>query len=805
MYILLTMDKHTLRVLEFDKILNMTASYAATVLGKEILASVSPIGNIDEIKRRISIVSEIRRMRSDGRSSGIEHIEDLSALFGRVRPSDAVLEPFELRSFIPLFYSVLNLKDLISDPICPGLGLMVSALVGHPEIKSSIDLSIDRDGYVRDEASPELLLIRRNIKSYEKKIRDVLDGILNNSDIVPYLQDSYITERNNRWVIPVKRDLKSNVPGVVHDISNTGETVFVEPYSVQSIGNELETLRAEEKLEVFRILSRLSALLRDNLSAIESDYRIVAEVDSLQAIAFFSDKMDMSPPEINEKGYMRIVRGRHPLLWRALKKENRDSDLVPLDLEIGRDHSCIVITGSNAGGKTVALKTIGVLNLMALSGMHIPAGSGTSLPFLEKLYADIGDDQSIEQNLSTFSAHITRISEIIRQSSSRTLVIIDELGTGTDPEQGGALSSAILRKLNKSNALSVISTHLGTLKVFAHSEPGLINSAMEMEEVVTSGVRSCRPTYNLIVGEPGTSNAFEIAESLGLGEDIIRDARQLMSGEGMSIESLISDLKERTMESAKRLQETEELKSEAVALRLTMEKEIAELKSSKRDALSLAYKEAAEVVRRTKAEAGEIIKAIKKASVKEAGAAFKKLDEKHTKLKEAHKSYSSEELQPLGNYAEGQSVFVKTLGMNGIIISINSKAGKCIVSVQGKEVAVAMTALYEPVKESDEQKKSRRKESKRRDYAVEYLSVDAYIPDEINIVGQRVDPAISRIERYLNDALLAGLKKIRIIHGIGEGVLSSAIREYVKDHPLVVSSRRGEEDEGGEAVTVVYF
>jgi DNA mismatch repair protein MutS2 len=550
------MDEHTFRVLEFDRILEMAAAFAVTVPGRALVQGIRPLKNIDKIKRRIDLVSECRRLLSEGRRLGIEHFEDLTLLFKKIRPPDAVLEPFELMAFVPLFYSALNLKILSHDPSYSALGIILSRLTTNHDLKKSIEASIDREGEIRDEASPELSYIRRSIKSSEEKIKKILEDTLNRKDLLSHIQDYYLTERNKRWVIPVKRDSKGIVPGIVHDISNTGETVFVEPYSIQNLGNELESYRAEEKLEEYRVLRRLSALLREHIREIEEDYRIVARADSIQAIAGFSEQMAMSPSEINEKGYMKIINGRHPLLWKTLRKENREGDLVPLDLEIGKGHSCIVITGSNAGGKTVALKTVGVLNLMALSGMHTPAGSGTTIPFLERVLVDIGDEQSIEQNLSTFSAHITRITEISRQSSTQTLIIIDELGTGTDPEQGGALSCAILKRLMQRGALSVVSTHIGMLKAFAHSEPGMTNSAMEMEEITAGGVSSYRPTYKFIIGEPGTSHTFEIAESLGL------DA-----------------VKRKTGKLENRLKETEELKQDVINLRSSLNEEVSMIRS----------------------------------------------------------------------------------------------------------------------------------------------------------------------------------------------------------------------------------
>ncbi len=783
----------------------MAAAFAVTVPGRALVQGIRPLENIDKIKLRIDLVSECRRLLSEGRSPGIEHFEDLTLLFKKIRPPDAVLAPFELMAFMPLFYSALNLKILSHDPSYSALGVILSRLTTNHDLKKSIEASIDREGGIRDEASPELSYIRRSIKSSEEKIKKILEDTLNRKDLLPHIQDYYLTERNKRWVIPVKRDSKGIVPGIVHDISNTGETVFVEPYSIQNPGNELESYRAEEKLEEYRVLRRLSALLREHIREIEEDYRIVARADSIQAIAGFSEQMAMSPSEINEKGHMKIINGRHPFLWKTLRKENREGDLVPLDLEIGKGHSCIVITGSNAGGKTVSLKTVGVLNLMALSGMHIPAGAGTTIPFLERVLVDIGDEQSIEQNLSTFSAHITRITEIIRQSSTQTLIIIDELGTGTDPEQGGALSCAILKRLMQRGALSVVSTHIGMLKAFAHSEPGMTNSAMEMEEITAGGVSSYRPTYKFIIGEPGTSHTFEIAESLGLDADLIKEAREFINGESTAVESLISELKQKTGELENRLKETEELKQDVINLRSSLNEEVSMIRSSKKETLSEALREAEDIIKSAGRYARDIIEKLKKAKLSESKEMIKDIDRRHEDMKKTRREIVPAKIQKLKEVKAGQHVFIKTLETNGVVHSVNERTRKCKVLVSGKEITISINDLYEPIAEIIGQRSDEHVISGRSELQYAPSSGDIEIPDELNVIGLRVDPAVSGIERYLNDASLANVGQVKIIHGIGTGRLSRAIRDYLKDHPLVESLRKGNEDEGGEAVTIVYL
>jgi DNA mismatch repair protein MutS2 len=790
------MDKHTLDILEFPKILEMASAFSITFPGREAVRNTRPLNDPVDISRKTDLVSECRTLLSEGVPSGIEHFEDLVPLFERIRPADAVLEPFELKSFLPLFYSAFNLKSFENNPACTGLSDIVSGINTHPDLKSTIEVSIDSDDRVSDRASPELATIRRGIRTCENRIKKVLDGILKHKHMAPHLQDFFIAERNNRLVIPVKVDSKGSIPGILHDISNTGETVYIEPYSTQKLGNDLESLRAEEKVEEYRILRDISSLLRESRGEIESDYYVVAVVDDLWSVARFSEQMEMSPSEINSEGIMRINRGRHPLLWKTLRREKRENELMPLDIEIGGEHSSMVITGSNAGGKTVALKTIGAINLMALSGMHVPADSGTTVPLIRNIFADIGDEQSIEHNLSTFSAHITRISEIVRQSDSYTLVIIDELGTGTDPEQGGALSCAILKKLKQNGALTMVSTHLGVLKAFAHSEEGMVNSSMEMKEVVTNGVSTFKPTYKLVVGEPGTSHAFETAESLGLHKEIIDEARATLKGEGARIESLIRDLKHQKSALETNLRDAEELKRKAKQTELRLKEELEDLRMQKQALLSKALAESEEIIKKTKNEAHEMIRGLKKAKASETGKIIKELDNRHKEIKEEMKAHAPEKTRALKEVTSGQRVYISVLGTHGTVSSVNKKIKKYKVVADGKEIMVPFGGLSEPVDGGGQAVKDK------QTYTVDTGHIDMDVPNELNVIGKRVDPALSMIERYLNDASMSGLDQVRIIHGIGTGKLSSAIRDFLKDHPLVRDSRTGNEDEGGEAVTI---
>ncbi len=793
------MDQKTIRALEFDKVVRMASAHAITAPGAGAVRCVSPLESLDDIIHSSEAVSECRKVLSEGESSGIEWFDDLTPLFTRLRPDDSVLEPLELRSFLPLFNSSASVARFSSDTSLARLSSLTSNLQSPREIGRSIGRSIEPDGHVADEASAGLEEIRRRIRNIESRLNKTLEGILTRKDLEPHIQDHFVTQRNNRWVIPVKRDSKGSVPGIVHDISNTGETLFIEPYEIQKLGNELESMRAEEKLEIYRILRNLSAILRENMAAIENDYAIIIELDRLFALASFSDMMQMSPPVMKEGRLLRITNGRHPLLWDTLRQQGREDGLVPLDVELGAGAVCMVITGSNAGGKTVALKTVGVIVLMALSGMHVPAASGTTIPFLDRVLADIGDDQSIEQNLSTFSAHIKRLNEIIDLSGRGTLAIIDELGTGTDPEQGGALSCAILRTLVKKGAMAMVSTHLGMLKSFAHSEEGMINGSMEMEESEENGKIAYKPTYRLIVGTPGTSHTLEIAGNLGMDHSVIEEARGFLGKHDTGIDDLIADLVRKSRQLEGRITELREQEEEVLRLKERLQSELNHMEQKKKEAMTGALREAEQIVIEARERVNRLLDQSKRGDSRVRRRVLEETGREIKRIKKMREKIQPEVLEKLEYASAGQRVYIRMLGKEGIVISHDRKTGRCRVMVGDREVHVPVDSLFKPAADSPDA--AGKVSDGRRQKVQDIYAREA--PAEINIVGQRVDPAISMTERFLNDASLAGHVEVKIIHGVGTGRLAAAVREYLSDHPLCDSWREGCEEEGGAGVTIV--
>ncbi|MBV6340028.1 endonuclease MutS2 [Candidatus Magnetobacterium casense] len=792
-------EDNTMRVLEFGKILEMAAVFAVSTEGKALVGRISPLEDINDVRLYIKFISQWRDLLSERKQPGIEPFDNLTEHFAMLKPEDAILEPIQLRQFLPLFDSAINLRRLHTEKSWPMIQSIVSGLTTHPNLRRIIETSIDLDGHITDEASPELATVRRKLVSCANRVKGILERLLKRKELASHIQDDFITERNGRWVIPLKKDSRGQLQGVVHDISKTGETLFIEPYESQPLGNEIESLRAEEKIEEFKVLKRLCTLLRDNLSEIEQDYLTIIHIDAVVAVAVFSDSMRMTPPEINEERFIRINKGRHPVLWKRLKKTNQEAKLVPLDFVLGQKYSSMLITGSNAGGKTVALKTIGVLHLMALSGMHIPAASGTTIPFVSKIFVDIGDEQSIEDNLSTFSGHMYHIADILRKSDANSLVLLDELGSGTDPDEGGSLGSAILRALTERGMLSVITTHLGLLKLFAYTEEDITFGSMEIEVVHNGTATVFRPTYSLTIGEFGRSHAFEIAANCGLPPALIQQAREFMTDSDRKMEYLITDLKRMLKENRKTLSDAEEIKQDAMRLRDDLVGELDRTRSANEEALADTYRKAEEILQGLKAEAKEILLLLQHSDTQRVKGMVINIDKRIAKLRESRKTLQKEKHKDIQKPQHGQRVLLRGFDVEGIILSVNERKSRCTVLINGREVEVPFTELLECEGKpfgSETSLKQGRQNAPDIDKSMD-------MPRELNLIGQRVDPAMSILERYLNDAAINDLERVKIIHGVSTGRLAGAVREYLKDHPLVKGYRKGNNDEGGEAVTIV--
>lgn len=780
----------SLELLEFHKLLRYIADFAHSNASISSILDIRPLGNRDDVETRLGQIADIRRLYHEGKSLGLYPFSDISPHIVTIRPEGAVLEAIELADFI----SVLDIASGISLRINDMSGLsalkkLAGHLTGFPDILKILKKSIDGEGNILDSASSLLADLRAQIRRLEVKIRKKLEEIVRDERLSVFLQDDFVTTRSGRWVIPVRMDSKGMVPGVVHDISKSGETAFIEPLIIINLSNELENLIAEQKAEELRILRNICSMIRQEIDGVDAEFRTIVYIDVLHSVVMFADMLNMEIPRINGSNHVTLVKARHPLLQLSLQKAGSLQQVVPLEVQLGGDNTVMVITGANAGGKTIAIKTIGLLLLMALSGMPLPADSSSSLPFVRNLLADIGDEQSIESNLSTFSAHMTNISEILKDRESGTVVLIDELGTGTDPDEGAALACAILKEIRKTGALVFATTHLSDIKGFVHRTEGMLNASMEFNQ------KTFTPLYKLRVGEPGQSHALEIARRYGIPDSLIEDARSMLGSMKVELDHMISDLNKKRTEYENALNELGKQQSAIREKSRLLKKEASEAREKQREALADAYKEASGLIADTKRQMNAYLAEIKRIEKSERQRVMKKVEDMHVSVTGKLREFDTgdDRTPSIDKIQKGDVVHIRSLACDASVIDVNHKANRLKVIANNMEIEVPLTditpgkgklhvaaaPIFQPGK-----------------------SVES-VPLKINLVGMRVDEALSQLERFLNDASMADLREIIVIHGIGKRILSKAIHEHLNDHPLIKSYRSGVPEEGGVGVTVV--
>jgi len=783
-------SRDILELLDFNKLLRIIAGYARSDASRRAVGKLRPLGSRDEIEDRFLITAEVMKLRREGDPLRLSEFPDITGLVDAARPEGAVLEAPDLVRFIPVFRTVLAVIEQINgrDDV-PRLRQLTEGLTGHPEILRRLEQSIDSEGNILDTASFLLSDLRKQIRGLENRIRRKLEEIVRKEDVAVFLQDDFITQRAGRWVIPVRMDSKGMVEGVVHDVSKSGETAFVEPLAVISLVNRLENLIAEQKAEEIRILRELSSLVRTAADGILEDFRIMVHLDVLDCIARLSERLGMETPRLNDSGMIDIRQGRHPLLTLAHMRSEKGGEVVPLDVTLGDEAGVMVITGPNAGGKTVAIKTVGMLVLMAMAGMPIPAGPESNIPLVDGILADMGDEQSIEDNLSTFSAHISNLAAILQSAGPKSLVLIDELGTGTDPEEGAALACAVLREMKEKGALVFATTHLMGIKGFVQRTGGMINASMEFDD------RTLRPLYRLRSGEPGRSHALEIARQYGLPDHVIRDAEELLGSGNMEFDNLISELsaKRSEYEALVRSLEERERKLEEKETLLAGRLDEAELKS--KEILAQAYEEAEKMLSDLKREIHFVLDEIRKKEKSEIRRAAREVEKRQREVSEAAARYrpGNGEAPDIDDLAEGDTVFVKSLGYDARIVGRDARRGRVRVRAGAIEVEVPLSDIKPGRGITLEVTPDDRGAA----------SAEEAVSSRLNVVGLRADDALAKIEPFLNRAMLGGLNEVTVIHGIGKGALFMVIRDYLQDHPLVKTFRPGSPPEGGEGVTVV--
>jgi DNA mismatch repair protein MutS2 len=790
----------TLSRLEFEKLLVEIARHAHSDCSGEIIYATRPGTDIAALNGTSAGIAEIRALARSGIALSLSSFEDIRPALELLKPAGAILNPHELLLFIPVLrlYSTLSRQFQHREDI-PLLKSIVPNLKGFPEILEPLESSIDHDGTIMDSASTLLRETRRAKRSLAGRIRKKIEEIIRSSGIEIFLQDDFITQRAGRWVIPVRMDSKGMVKGVVHDVSSSGETAFMEPLEIIPFVNELENMTAEEKAEEIRILRQLSAWIREDASEICSCFETLLQLDVLNSMACYADEFDLEPARLNEHGELRLVDARHPLLL-MMQKRGALAKVEPLSLQLGRNSevsgsetqtastSVMVITGPNAGGKTIALKTAGMLSLMALCGLPVPAGPRSTFPLLDTLLVDIGDEQSIEQSHSTFSAHAARISAILQQTGKRSLVLLDELGAGTEPLQGAAIACGVLRELQLQGGMVIATTHLTEIIGFVHSSEGMLNAGMEFDD------HSFTPLYRLIVGEPGQSHAVEIARRFGMPERVITFARQMLGSDGSEFTTLLTELRQQRSEYEGRHRQLEARERSMDARSAELEARAAEVEQIRRAAAEKSWGDAKELISTTRRKMNELLGELKREKRTDI---IDKIRRAESELTEQVKPrVEAQELQPLAAVKAGDAVHLRSLGYDGVVLALDQRHAKARVRAGRMEMDVLLSDLSQPQSAAERGKKKAAGAAWRFD-------IVGSDQRELKLIGMRVDEALSALEPFINHAAAAGLSEIRIIHGMGSGRLRDAVREELERHPLVLEQRPGEPHEGRDGATVV--
>ena len=782
------MNEKTLRVLEFNKVKDKLKTYAITESGKRLVEQLIPYKSIYEVKNKLEESNEALDILIRKGAPPFEGLFDTREALeragkGGVLTAGQLLRVGGMLRCSRRFKEYIERKDdEVSYKHLEDLAFVLTPL---KKLESDIENAIVSEEEISDKASGTLYGIRRSLKEKNSSVREKINSIVRSNS--KYLQDSLYTMRGDRYVIPVKAEYKGAVPGLVHDQSSTGATLFIEPMSLVNLNNEIKELMLKEKAEIERILSELSAKVYENFEEAKNNYKILTELDFIFAKGKYASKLNAVIPAVRDDRSFDIIGGKHPLIDPKV--------VVPSDIYLGEEFTTLMITGPNTGGKTVTLKTVGLLHLMALSGLLIPARDGSAVAFFNEIFADIGDEQSIEQSLSTFSSHMTNIVSILEEADKDSLVLFDELGSGTDPTEGAALAVAVIETLKNRGARLIATTHYSELKGYALRTVGVENSSVEFD------VETLKPTYRLLIGIPGKSNAFEISKRLGLGEDVIVKAKDYMSKENLQFEDLIRDLQEKSIIANKDAREAKRIKEEAEDLKKKYEEKLQKLDKVRDKAYDEARREAKEIISKAKDEADEIVKAMReleKMGIAEGGR--NRLEAERRKLKESLEEKEAAMVKVREN--NGEPLKKVTLGMEAFLPSLNQRVIVISMPDNKGEVQVEAGIMKINVKLKDLRKVEvtpAKKEKKKRELKLNLKSVES----RIDLRGMDAEEACYRTDKYLDEAYMANLGEVTVVHGKGTGVLRKAINDMLKRHPHVKSYRLGVYGEGGDGVTIV--
>lgn len=788
------MNNKALKTLEYNKITDRLASHASSEPGIKLCRELQPMMDMNEINSALKQTSDaVSRIFRHG-SISFAGLKDIRPLTKALEVGSA-LGMSELLDICSLLKVAAGARryGVSEDEAADSLSGLFNVIYDIADVRREIERCILSEDEIADDASAELKNIRRQMRICTERIRTELNSMLNGSDRT-YLQEAVITTRGGRYCIPVKAEYKSQVPGMVHDQSKAGSTFFIEPMSVVRLNNEIREYEVKESEEIAKILASLSAMAGNYTAELDADYDILSQLDFIFAKAKLSFEYKGSEPIMNTRGYINIRKGRHPLI---------DSHkVVPIDVSIGDEYSELIITGPNTGGKTVTLKTIGLFSLLGQSGLHIPAADNSELTVFNDIFADIGDEQSIEQSLSTFSSHMKNIIEILAKADSNSLVLFDELCAGTDPTEGAALAISILTSLHKLRVTTVATTHYSELKIFALSTEGVQNACCEFD------VATLAPTYRLLIGIPGKSNAFAISGKLGLPQYIIDDAKESLASEDVAFEDVISDLEKSRVTIEREKLELEEYKKEVEDLKNQLKAKNERLDERSDNILQKAREEASAILREAKETADDAIRKLNKANA--AGMSVTELEKQRQRIKDninkvdkgrVIKSQAPARQHKASDFHIGDRVHVASLNLDGTVHTLPNQKGELNVTIGIMNYNVNMSDLT-IIEEASEMRKLKQKSS---GIGKLKMSKTASISPEINLIGMTSDEAIMTLDKYLDDAFLSHISPVRIVHGKGSGILRNAVHNYLKRQKHVKSFRLGSFGEGDYGVTIVEF
>ena len=800
------MNEHSFKVLEYHELLALIAGYTQSQLGADIVQNIRPQSQLNAIQSRRNLYGDLLGMAETSLSLPPLRIDDISQILREVAPDGAVVAGVDLNAVRGVLDVCYDLQAFLTKPEClqfSYLQKLAAPLNPCDQLRFDIARSIDSDGAVLDSASPKLRELRRACITTEAKIQRYLDTLVKSNEIGDNAQERFVTMRNGRFVIPIRKDARTSLTGIVHDMSNSGQTMFVEPNETLGWGNDLARLRVEERDEVRRILAVLSGQVRLAADSIRVNQRIIAELDAAAAVARWAVAYGCHFP--NFGGYLSLHQARHPLLMAQFRKMGGGRDVVPLDLELPKGTKILAITGSNTGGKTIALKTTGLLALAAQSGLPIPASQDSQFAIYDHILADIGDEQSIEANLSTYSGHISNIASILEETwDGSSLVLLDELGSGTDPLEGGAIACAILAAFIKRKAITITTTHLGMVKNYVQQHPQMTNAAVRFD------VNSLKPLFILDIGRPGAAYALLTAKRIGLPADILADAEKHLSGEHLRMEEMLAKMEADQKTLAEQARQIEETNRELIQKRDQLRSELDSLRNDRKKLTNEAYQKAQAIVDNTRRDMENLVREIREKAKRksnddndvqtdEIAKMRDKLADRERRIQQGLRTSSNRPAAPVtaDELQVGKKVWIERLNAHGKIVSVSENKKTIIVSVDGVNFTMKAADLQKPTEKDEPPKPT----------VVKIVApiVKGDTSHEINLIGLRVEDALEQLEPFINRSIMARIDEIRVVHGFGTGRLRAGIHEWLRRQPSVRSFRLGREphDIGGAGCTIV--